>query len=102
MNSIPHGNSRVVAACLSVLLLGVFPPVVNAQTKATLNEARQRMVQDELVDGGIKNERVLRAMGDTPRHEFVALKGFYRWRITICLCRSGRRKRSLARLWLPI
>ncbi|MDZ4820934.1 MAG: protein-L-isoaspartate(D-aspartate) O-methyltransferase [Planctomycetota bacterium] len=74
MNSKSYGNCRVVVSCLSVLLLAVFAPDLNAQTKAAMDEARARMVQDELVDGGIKNERVLRAMGDTRRHEFVALK----------------------------
>ena len=32
---------------------------------------RQRMVQTQLADHGIQNERVLAAMGNVPRHEFV-------------------------------
>jgi protein-L-isoaspartate(D-aspartate) O-methyltransferase len=32
------------------------------------------MVQEEIVEGGVKNERVIDAMRKTPRHEFVPLK----------------------------
>ena len=31
------------------------------------------MVDEEIVAAGVKNERVMRAMRDTPRHEFVPL-----------------------------
>ncbi len=42
--------------------------------KPNFVEARNRMVDEEIVAGGIKNERVVQAMRDTPRHEFVAAK----------------------------
>lgn len=34
--------------------------------------ARRRMVTEQLVPGGIRDERVLKAMGKVPRHAFVA------------------------------
>ena len=36
-----------------------------------MDEARRRMVDEEIVGGGITNPRVIQAMRDTPRHEFV-------------------------------
>jgi len=45
-----------------------------SQSKQALAEARERMVQDEIIAPGIKNERVIEAMRSTPRHEFVALR----------------------------
>jgi len=36
-------------------------------------QARERMVRDDLVAGGIADQRVLEAMRATPRHEFVPL-----------------------------
>jgi protein-L-isoaspartate(D-aspartate) O-methyltransferase len=41
---------------------------------ADLNEARHRMVVDQLLDRGITNPRVLAAMNTVPRHEFVPLE----------------------------
>lgn len=38
-----------------------------------MERARQQMVDDEIVGGGIKNPRVIEAMRNTPRHEFVPL-----------------------------
>ena len=35
------------------------------------DEARNKMVDDEIVAAGVKNPRVIQAMRDTPRHEFV-------------------------------
>jgi protein-L-isoaspartate(D-aspartate) O-methyltransferase len=45
-----------------------------APTKEALDAARERMVQEEIIAAGIKNQRVIEAMRATPRHEFVALK----------------------------
>lgn len=44
-----------------------------AQSRRAFDEAREQMVQRDLVGNGIKNKRVLAAMGKVPRHEFVAL-----------------------------
>ena len=62
-----------------ILLLLVAPLVLparsaHAQSKQALDLARERMVQQEIIATGIKNERVIQAMRITPRHEFVALR----------------------------
>jgi protein-L-isoaspartate(D-aspartate) O-methyltransferase len=44
----------------------------SAQSRQSLDEARERMVRQEIIATGIKNERVIQAMRTTPRHEFVA------------------------------
>ena len=44
-----------------------------AQGRPVMDKARQQMVADEIVGGGIKNPRVIEAMRNTPRHEFVPL-----------------------------
>ncbi len=57
------------------LLLSAFclllPCGAAAQSKTNFDEARRRMVEEEIVGGGVKNKRVIQAMLDTPRHEFV-------------------------------
>ena len=42
-----------------------------AQTRAQFESARKKMVEEVIIGSGIKDERVVRAMGETPRHEFV-------------------------------
>lgn len=44
-----------------------------AQTRAEFDQWRHRLVDDILAPAGIKDPRVLQAMRDTPRHEFVPL-----------------------------
>jgi protein-L-isoaspartate(D-aspartate) O-methyltransferase len=51
---------------------GSLAPSVHAQSKRAFDLARERMVQQEIVATGIKNERVIQSMRITPRHEFVA------------------------------
>ena len=60
------------AACC-LLSVALLPSIVSAQGRPSLDELHKKMVQDEIIGGGIKNERVIQAMRDTPRHEFVAL-----------------------------
>ncbi|HEX5443641.1 MAG TPA: protein-L-isoaspartate(D-aspartate) O-methyltransferase, partial [Pirellulales bacterium] len=43
------------------------------QGRQTMERARQQMVEEEIIGGGIKNPRVIEAMRSTPRHEFVPL-----------------------------
>jgi protein-L-isoaspartate(D-aspartate) O-methyltransferase len=50
----------------------LLPSVVFAQPRPSFDEARRRMVEEEIVGAGVKNEHVIQAMRDTPRHEFVA------------------------------
>jgi protein-L-isoaspartate(D-aspartate) O-methyltransferase len=58
-----------------VILVVVFicagGAAASAQTPRSLAEARTRMVDEEIVAAGIVNPRVIQAMRDTPRHEFV-------------------------------
>jgi protein-L-isoaspartate(D-aspartate) O-methyltransferase len=49
----------------------VAAPFAVAQSALQYEQARHALVQEVLVGGGIKNERVLKSMRDTPRHEFV-------------------------------
>jgi protein-L-isoaspartate(D-aspartate) O-methyltransferase len=51
-----------------VLLLSA---VLTAQTRRQFDEARRQMVEREIVAAGVTNERVVAAMRETPRHEFV-------------------------------
>ena len=47
------------------------PPHSDVRGKQALAEARNKMVDQEIVAAGIKNPRVVEAMRATPRHEFV-------------------------------
>lgn len=44
-----------------------------AQTRLGMDKAREQMVEEEIIGGGIKNPRVIEAIRNTPRHEFVPL-----------------------------
>jgi protein-L-isoaspartate(D-aspartate) O-methyltransferase len=44
-----------------------------AQSRQALAEARDRMVDEEVVAAGVTNPRVIKAVRTTPRHEFVPL-----------------------------
>jgi protein-L-isoaspartate(D-aspartate) O-methyltransferase len=44
-----------------------------AQGRQALEEARNRMVDEEIVAAGVTSPRVIKAMRTTPRHEFVSL-----------------------------
>ncbi len=58
-------------ACFTLLAgLGAAAEGV-AQTRQEAAAARNRMVDQEIVAAGITNPRVIQAMRDTPRHEFV-------------------------------
>ncbi len=48
-------------------------PDARAQGRSALAEARNRMVDEEIVAAGVTDPRVIRAMRSTPRHEFVAV-----------------------------
>lgn len=61
---------------VGLLLVGIAfaTATASAQPRQLLDEARERMVQQEIIATGIKNERVIHAMRTTPRHEFVAAR----------------------------
>lgn len=48
----------------------------NGQGPGTLEEQRARMVEDQLRSRGIRDVRVLAAMGKVPREEFIASEDF--------------------------
>jgi protein-L-isoaspartate(D-aspartate) O-methyltransferase len=53
------------------LLLSAFCSVSPAQQKPQMDDLHRQMIDKEIIGGGIKNERVIQAMRDTQRHEFV-------------------------------
>jgi protein-L-isoaspartate(D-aspartate) O-methyltransferase len=64
--------SRWIAqACLVAAILAAAEG--RAQTRQEATAARNRMVDREIVAAGVANPRVIQAMRDTPRHEFVPL-----------------------------
>ncbi len=64
---------RTAVAVLSLSLWTPFPAPAAAQSRKALDDARERMVKQDLIGNGVKNKRVLAAMGKVPRHEFVAV-----------------------------
>jgi len=47
--------------------------VVCAQSRTAFEAARNQMVDEDVVGAGVKNDRVIAAMREVPRHEFVPL-----------------------------
>jgi protein-L-isoaspartate(D-aspartate) O-methyltransferase len=52
-------------------LVFLLSSVAHAQSLRDWPKLADRMVDDEIVAAGVSNERVIKAMRDTPRHEFV-------------------------------
>lgn len=73
IRKITNMNSLARYIVFLVLLLSIAweTPAASAQSRSAFDAARNRMVDDEIVDAGIKNKRVIQAMRDTPRHEFM-------------------------------
>ena len=62
------------ASLVCCLLIGSLPSAdAQVQGRQALDEARNRMVDEEIVAAGVTNARVIKAMRTTPRHEFVPL-----------------------------
>jgi protein-L-isoaspartate(D-aspartate) O-methyltransferase len=62
-------------ACLaSLALVASLASVASAQSRTGFEAARNKMVDDEIVAAGVKNPRVIQAMRDVPRDEFVATR----------------------------
>ena len=68
-------RSRLVAVALLSLILVRLGEAQESPiaSPAALVAARNRMVDQEIVAAGVKNPRVIQAMRDTPRHEFVGV-----------------------------
>ena len=62
---------QAAACCLALAVLG--PARSQAQGRADIQKARDRMVDKEIVAAGVKDPRVIEAMRLVPRHEFVPL-----------------------------
>ncbi len=56
-----------------IALIYVVPRIVSAQSLADWKSLCEKMVEDEIVNAGVKNVRVIDAVRRTPRHEFVPL-----------------------------
>jgi protein-L-isoaspartate(D-aspartate) O-methyltransferase len=61
-----------IALLSGVMFLAIAPPA-SAQTRVEFEQWRHQLVDKILVPAGIKDPRVVEAMKDTPRHEFVPL-----------------------------
>ena len=58
----------------AICVLAAWPATASAQkhgSPQSLEQARNRMVDQEVVGAGIKDPRVIQSMRVTPRHEFV-------------------------------
>ncbi len=61
----------------ALCILAAWPLTASAQKHASiqaLEQARNRMVDEDIVGAGIKDPRVIQSMRVTPRHEFVMSK----------------------------
>ncbi len=68
----PHIAHIPVAFLALVALVATNSPA-HAQARTAFEEARNRMVDEEIVSAGVTNPRVIEAMRRVPRHEFVSL-----------------------------
>ncbi len=58
----------------ALCLMAAWPATAPAQRRTSpqaLEQARNRMVDEEVIGAGVKDPRVIQSMRDTPRHEFV-------------------------------
>ena len=61
----------LLLSCAATVLLATAESP--GQGRKSFADARDRMVDREIVDAGVKNARVVRAMRTVPRHEFVPI-----------------------------
>jgi protein-L-isoaspartate(D-aspartate) O-methyltransferase len=66
---------RTVAQCLFFAAIATTGCGQQTPTAADFTAQRQRMIDQQLKPRGIKDERVLSAMGKVPREEFVPVEG---------------------------
>ncbi len=59
---------------LAGFVLSAATATADAQSKSAWDSARKKMVDEYIITCGVKNQRVIQAMIDTPRHEFVPVK----------------------------
>ena len=58
----------------AAFLLLLVASTAHAQRRSDFTAARRRMINDEIIAAGVKDERVTEAIMQTPRHEFVLPK----------------------------
>jgi protein-L-isoaspartate(D-aspartate) O-methyltransferase len=63
--------SRIIVIALACTGYGLVAP---AQSLRNWEQLAAKMVEEEIVSAGVTDERVVRAIRQTPRHEFVPLK----------------------------
>ncbi|HMP79733.1 MAG TPA: protein-L-isoaspartate(D-aspartate) O-methyltransferase [Pirellulaceae bacterium] len=63
-------NTVIIAIC-GIVLAGSIAAAQGQPTDEQLRAARHRLVELDIAGAGVKNERVLQAMRDTLRHEFI-------------------------------
>jgi protein-L-isoaspartate(D-aspartate) O-methyltransferase len=66
--------THAAAALLGFACATPFSPAATAQTRTQFEQARKKMVEEVIIGSGVKDERVVKAMLATPRHEFVEIK----------------------------
>jgi protein-L-isoaspartate(D-aspartate) O-methyltransferase len=66
-------SNRVVATLFvfAICVAGAHLERASAQGRTRYEAARKKMVDEVIVGSGVEDKRVIRAIGDTPRHEFI-------------------------------
>lgn len=72
---IPRDQARSVTGVVTLLTMALSCSLAagnaHAQSEASFDSARKRMVHTAVIGAGIQNQRVIESMDSTPRHEFV-------------------------------
>lgn len=68
----PSDFPRSFVASVRILCLLMIPSLGLSQSESQLTEARLKMVYEEVSGAGIKDERVIDAIREVPRHLFVS------------------------------
>ena len=64
-------NHTSIVRYLAWCIVSIAAASAAAQRNQSLKAARDQMVERAVIGGGVRDTRVLKAMRDTPRHEFV-------------------------------
>ncbi len=72
--SAPTFFSKFVRLFPALLVTLVMFHTASAQSLRNWEQLAKKMVREEVASAGVSNSRVLRAMRETPRHDFVPLK----------------------------
>lgn len=67
-------RAALILACLLFLAPAWGQGKAQAQTAAEFAKLRDKLVQEDVIGGGIKNEKVIGSIRSTLRHEFVPIK----------------------------